>query len=226
MGSQLIQLIILAGVAVFLILRLRSVIGTRQGYEGNPEDYGISQRGKADDSSDDRSFEVIEGGGIDEDIADHVETDSDAGQALAAMKRIEPSFSVGEFLGGARGAYEMILMSYEHGDLDTLEQFLAPDVFSGFRQAVEARDEQGLTVEARFVGVSEMKLKDARFDDLDNVADITIRFVGEMSSVVKNGDGEIVEGDPNAVKKQSDTWTFSRVMGSDNPNWLLVATGA
>ena len=87
MGSTVIQLIVLAGIAVFLILRLRSVIGTRQGYEGNPEDYGISGRRAASDD-DGRSFEVIEGGGIDEDIADHVDVESDAGQAIAAMKRI------------------------------------------------------------------------------------------------------------------------------------------
>jgi predicted lipid-binding transport protein (Tim44 family) len=225
MGSTVIQLIVLAGIAIFLILRLRSVIGTRQGYEGNPEDYGIASRTAARDDEG-PNFEVIEGGGIDEDIADHTDIESDAGQALVAMKKVEPSFSLTEFLGGARGAYEMILMAYEHGDLDTLEQFLAPDVYSGFRAAVEARDEQGLVVEANFVGVSDMNLKDAKFDDIDNVADITIRFVGEMTSIVRNSDGEIVEGDANAVKKQADSWTFSRVMASENPNWLLVATGA
>ena len=72
----------------------------------------------------------------------------------------------------------------------------------------------------------EVKLKDARFDDMDNVADIVVRFVGELTSVVRNAEGQVVEGDPQAIKRQSDVWTFSRVMGSENPNWLLVATGA
>lgn len=225
MGSTIFQFLILAGIAIFLILRLRSVIGTRQGYEGNPEDFGIQKR-NIGQNKDDSTFEVIEGGGVDEDIADHIDTETAAAKALSDMKRIEPSFSVTEFLEGARGAYEMILMAYENGDLDTLEQFLAPDVYTGFRAAVEARAEQGLTVDANFVGVSDMKLKDASFDASENIADVTIRFVGEMTSVVKNADGDIVEGDPSEIKKHADTWTFSREMGSQNPNWLLVATGA
>ncbi|MGB0496724.1 MAG: Tim44/TimA family putative adaptor protein [Rubricella sp.] len=223
MDSQMIQLIVLAGVAIFLVLRLRSLLGTRTGYEGNPEDYSI--RNSRREEAEERGFEVIEGGGEDEDIAAHVDPASETGQALIQMKRVEPSFNLTEFLGGARSAYEMILMAYENGDLETLEQFLAPDVYSGFRQAVEAREEQGLSVEANFVGVREVKLREANFDDIDNVGDITIRFVGEMTSVVRDSDGNVVEGDPNEIKKQVDVWTFSRVMGSENPNWLLVGTG-
>ncbi|QPH55897.1 Tim44/TimA family putative adaptor protein [Pontivivens ytuae] len=219
----MIQLIVLAAVAVFLILRLRSVLGTRTGFEGPPK---TSRVPGPENDRQDHPFEVIEGGGTDQDIADHVDPESDAGQAIANMKKVEPDFSLGEFLGGARQAYEMILMAYENGDLKTLEQFLAPDVFKGFEQAVESRAEAGLTVDARFVGVRELKLKDAKFDEMDNVADITIRFVGELTSVVKNATGEIVEGDPQEIKRQADVWTFSRVMGSENPNWLLVATGA
>lgn len=221
MNGQLLQLLILAGVAVFLVLRLRSVIGTRQGYEAEPDEL---RGGPTTTQRDTRSFEVIEGGS-DQDIADHADPDSDTGQALAAMKRVEPEFNVSDFIGGAKGAYEMILMAYENGDLDTLEQFLAPDVYVGFRAAVEARDEKGLTVEATFVGVSGTTLKAAKFDEMDNVADITLRFVGEMTSVVKDADGNIVEGNAGEVKRQSDMWTFSRAMGADNPNWLLVATG-
>jgi predicted lipid-binding transport protein (Tim44 family) len=224
MDGVMVQLMVLAGVAIFLVLRLRSLLGTRTGYEQNPDE--LRSRAPASDGGDASApSEVIEGGGVDQDIADHVDPDSDDGKALAAMKRIEPSFHVSDFLAGARGAYEMILMAYENGDLDTLEQFLAPDVYAGFRAAVEAREEQGLEVEAQFIGVGEVTLKKAQFDEMDNVGDLTIRFVGEMTTVVRDSEGNIVEGDPNTVKKQKDLWTFSRVMGSDNPNWLLVATG-
>lgn len=218
-----IQLLVLAAVAVFLVLKLRSTLGTRTGYE--PPNDARMPGAPADDSIDSGPFEVIEGGGIDQDIADHVDIDSDAGQALTAMKRLEPDFNVSEFLSGARQAYEMILMAYENGDLETLQQFLAPDVYAGFEQAVEARAEQGLTVDARFVGVRELKLKDAKFDDYDNTGELEIRFVGELVSVVKDANGEIVEGDPQSIQRQTDLWTFARTMGSDNPNWLLVATG-
>ncbi len=222
MGSQLIQILVLAGVALFLILRLRSVLGTRDGFEGPAKvtPPPASRRG------DRKSLEVIDGGGTDHDIADHVDAGSDAAKALAAMKRAEPGFSVGEFAHGAKGAYEMIVMAYENGEVDTLEPFLSPEVFESFSAAVLNRADNGLTVDAQFVGVREVKVADAHFNEATREADITMRFTGELTSVVRDKDGKVVEGDPDKIKQQKDVWTFSRVMGSDDPNWLLVATGA
>lgn len=219
MGSQLIQILVLAGVAVFLILRLRDVLGTRDGFE---KQLGPETKRQAEESS--RSFEVIEGGGVDHDIADHVDPDSATGKALAQMKRAEPTFSVSDFAHGARQAYEMILMAYENGELDTLQQFLAPEVYDSFSQAVFARADQGLTVDANFVGIRELKIVGADFNEETREGDITVRFVGELTSVVRNPDGEVVEGDPTAIKRQRDVWTFSRKLGGDDPNWLLVET--
>jgi predicted lipid-binding transport protein (Tim44 family) len=220
MGSQMIQIIILAGVALFLILRLRNVLGTREGFEKprNLPDASTSQKR-------DRSFEVIEGGTADQDIADFVDADSRAGKALAAMKAVDHEFSVAEFSHGARAAYEMIVMAYENGDLDTLRQFLAPEVYETFANAIEERKSKGYRVDASFAGIREVKLTDAHFDPATNEADITMRFVGELTSVVRDAEGNIVEGAPNELKQQRDVWTFTRDMASDNPNWLLSGTG-
>ncbi|MFK7939580.1 MAG: Tim44/TimA family putative adaptor protein [Roseovarius sp.] len=220
MNSPILQLLVLAGIAIFLILRLKSVLGTRDGFEGPP-------RGMADDTAATQrrsDFEVVEGG-PDFDITDHVAEDTDAAGALADMKRIEPAFSVTEFLQGSRGAYEMILMAFENGKLDEVMPFLSEDVYETFVQVVDARQEQGLTIEAEFVGVRETSLADAAFDDATNRAEITVRYVGELISVVRDASGEVVEGKPGQSKKQKDSWTFERVMGADDPNWRLVATG-
>lgn len=221
MSSAIIQLLVLAGIAVFLIIRLRSVLGTRDGFEKPPvalPDRGNGQRRSRPD------FDVIEGG-PDRDITDHVADGSDAAKALAAMKMAEPGFSVAEFLDGAKGAYEMILMAFESGDLSSARQFLSEDVAEAFEAVIEQRDAQGLTVDADFVGVREVSLANATFDRTSGTAEVTARFVGELTSVVKNSDGEIVEGNPNEIKRQKDVWTFARVMGSKDPNWRLVATG-
>ncbi|MDP5219471.1 Tim44/TimA family putative adaptor protein [Ruegeria sp. 2205SS24-7] len=218
MNSPLIQLLVLAGIAIFLILRLRSVLGTREGFEKPPVPQ--QPQGRAG-----RDFEVIEGG-PDHDITDHVAEGSDQAEAFTAMKRVEPAFSVGEFVQGARGAYEMIVMGFEHGNLKEIEPFLAEDVFETFVSVVSAREDQGLTIESEFVGVRETTVADVKFDKDTNLAQISMRFVGELTSVVRNSDGEIVEGNPNTVKRQKDTWTFARTMGTDDPNWLLVATDA
>lgn len=221
MSSAIIQLLILAGIAVFLILRLRSVLGTRDGFEKPPVPMNKSAEvGKPSR----QEFEVIEGG-VDSDITDHVKDGSDAAKALAAMKIAEPGFNVGEFLSGARGAYEMILMAYESGDLSEIRPFLSDDVYESFSQGIDARQAQGLTIEASFIGVRELMLQDARMDRDTNEAEVSVKFVGELTSVVRNQAGDIIEGDPKEIKRQRDVWTFSRVMGSNNPNWYLVATG-
>jgi predicted lipid-binding transport protein (Tim44 family) len=219
MGSQMVQIIILAAIALFLVLRLRSVLGTREGYEKPPEVSGPVRSNRQ------RSFEVIEGGGADPDISDFIDPEGQAGKALAAMKRVDPSFSVAEFTHGARQAYEMIVMAYESGDLETLREFLSPDVYQPFADAIAERNEKGYTVEASFVGVREVTLVDAHYEARSDEGDITMRFLGELTSVVKDREGRIVEGDPNEIKQQRDVWTFTRHMGSDDPNWLLTGTG-
>lgn len=219
MNSPIIQLLVLAGIAVFLILRLRSVLGTREGFEKPPvtEASRSALRNRPD-------FEVIEGG-PDHDIIDHVPEGSDAAKALAAMKRVDPEFGVSDFLSGARGAYEWILMAFENGDLSEVRPFLSDDVYEAFAGVIEARNQQGLKVEATFVGLSEIAMKDVEFDETSREAELTVRFVGEITSVVRDNAGDIVEGSPTEIKRHRDIWTFARKMGADDPNWVLVATG-
>lgn len=218
MNSPLIQLLVLAGIAVFLILRLKSVLGTREGFEKSPETRPVQDNRRR------AEFEVIEGG-PDHDIVDNVPAGSDSADALAQMKRAEPSFHVGEFLQGARGAYEMILMGFERGDMADIKPFLSDEVYDTFAEVVSAREEQGLTIEAEFVGLRELSITEATFDEATRMAEVSVRFVGELTSVVRDKAGDIIEGSPTAPKRQKDVWTFARTMGTNDPNWQLVATG-
>jgi len=218
MNSPILQLLVLAGIAIFLILRLRSVLGTREGFE-KP-----SVPRQPDKQREGPELEVIESG-PDHDIIDNVPEDSDAAKALAKMKRIDNSFSVNEFLQGARGAYEMILTSFEQGAMEDIKPFLSDDVFEAFAEVVENRREQELDIEFTFVGVSELQLVDADFDEMTNEAELSVRFLGEMTSVVRDSSGEVIEGSPSDIKRQRDVWTFARKMGTSDPNWTLVATG-
>jgi predicted lipid-binding transport protein (Tim44 family) len=171
------------------------------------------------------SLKVIDGG-PDRDIIDHVEDGSDNAKALAKMKKIEPSFGVSDFLQGARSAYEMILMGFERGELDDIKPFLSDDVYDAFVDVIGAREDQGLTIEADFIGVRELTLTEATFDDATNTAEISMRFVSELTSVVRDRAGDVIEGKASEIKRQKDTWAFSRVMGTDDPNWRLVDTDA
>ena len=219
MNQPMIQLLVLAGIAIFLILRLRNVLGSRDGFE-KPPVTGPSQSrrtGKPD-------FDVIEGG-PDRDITDHVEDGSTSAKALAAMKMAEPGFGVSDFLEGASGAYEMILMAFENGDLSEVHGFLSDEVAETFQSGIDHREAEGLTVDATFVGLREISLKSAEFNQGTSEGDMTVKFVAELTSVVRNREGEVVEGNANEIKRQRDVWTFSRKLGVDDPNWQLVATG-
>jgi predicted lipid-binding transport protein (Tim44 family) len=217
MNSPILQLLVLAGIAIFLILRLKSVLGTREGFEKQPLP-------RPDAAPDLRVVPDPADEGPDPDIADHVAPDSPAAVALARMKEIEPDFSVSEFLAGARGAYEMILMSFERGELADIKPFLGDEVYESFAFVVNDREEKGLTIEAEFIGIKGMELVDAEFHD-DNEAELSVRFIGQLTSVVRDRAGEVIEGDAKQVKTQRDVWTFARQMGSNDPNWQLVATG-
>ncbi len=218
MNSSIIQLLVLAGIAIFLILRLRSVLGTREGFE-KPAITTAPEAKKPKRPE----LEVIEGG-PDRDITDHVPEGTEAARALAAMKGVDNAFNVREFLQGARGAYEMILMAFERGDLPSVKPFIAPEVYDAMMGVIAEREKNGLSVEATFVGISDLALKDASFDRQSREAEVSVRFVGELTEVVKNTAGEVVSGSANTIKKQKDVWTFARTMGSADPNWILVAT--
>lgn len=220
-SSALIELLILFAIAVFVLYRLKSVIGTRTGFETPPErapgrDVGPPGARQIPDLADET---------LPENAAIHAHLSEQSRLALAGMRDAEPDFSLESFLEGARSAYEMILMAYEEGDRQLLEDLLAPDVYQAFENVISERDQKGLKVEARFIGVRECRLESAAYDAETEEADLSVRFVGELITAVRDPENRIVEGDPNEIRKQRDLWTFSRVMGAQNPNWLLTATG-
>ena len=214
MGNNMLQIIVLAAVAVFLILKLRSVLGTREGYEKPPVPMQPPARPT--------KFEVIDGG-PDQDIYDHAPEGSATAKALSQIKSVERDFNVSEFLRGARGAYEMILMAYERGDISNVRAFLSDEVATSFQAAIDQRP-KGHVIKAEFVGLREIALEDAEFDAATKTGEVTVRFIGELTAVTKDASGAVVSGSPDEVKRQRDVWSFARVLGSKDPNWQLVAT--
>lgn len=221
MNSAIIQLLVLAAIALFLILRLKSVLGTRDGFERPAFPTAPEKPGQPAARHEQPSVTPAK----DHDILDHVPEGSAAATALAQMKQAEPSFNVGDFLRGARGAYEMILMAFQKGELDPVRPFLGAEVAESFDGIIDARKQQGLTIDATFVGIRELSLADATFDSATKTAEMKIRFTGEFVSVVHDATGKVVEGDATEIRRQKDTWVFSRKMGLADPNWQLVETG-
>ncbi|CCG09144.1 Tim44/TimA family putative adaptor protein [Pararhodospirillum photometricum] len=211
-GLQYIDIIFIAMVAAFLVLRLRSVLGRRTGDERkrpNPltpgEDVGdnvVALPGRA----------PLQAAGTPGSVAG----------GLARLRLADPSFSPDAFLQGARSAFQMILMAYAKGDRDTLKPLLSPEVFRNFSGAIEAREKAGETMETDL-----LSFKDVDFtavDVRDRDAYISVRFVTEQVNTVRDPADAVVEGNPNHIEVVTDVWTFCRTIGSADPNWELVAT--
>ena len=218
MNNTILQLLILAGVALFLIFRLKNVLGTRDGFEPKVKDVDsakMEERKNTEDSSENN---------LDEEATEYLFDDKNSANAIIKIKEIEKNFSLTDFLGGAGSAYEMILMAFQSGKISPVETFLSADVKENFEEAIQAREQKGLSIDADFIGLRDTAVKNISFRD--RVAEISVSFLADVKSVVKNNNGEIIEGEEADTKKQFDVWVFSREIGSDNPNWILVETGA
>jgi predicted lipid-binding transport protein (Tim44 family) len=225
--------------AVVIFIRLRSVLGRRTGSERPPYDPytrpDAKQAGAPEGSvvalPRGRSGQAPAGepaGPSPEDIEErlgrHAPADSPLGKSLTALMQADPSFDPGQFLDGAKGAYEMVVAAFAEGDEDTLKQLLGPDVLDGFERAIAEREERGEILQSTLVGIDKADIIEAEIKAKQ--AMVTVKFVSELISVTRDSDGDVVEGDPKKVREVTDIWTFMRELASRNPNWKLVATEA
>lgn len=230
-GSNLVTLIFVVA-AVFVFLQLRSVLGKRTGNERRPVDPYSAKRESPDDTGAEESAEsdnVITLPGRGEAKADpYREIDrvakpgTDINAGLRAIKDRMPDFDPATFLSGAKMAYEMIVMSFADADRKTLKNLLSTEVYDGFAAALDDREAKGETVQSSFVGIDKADIIAADVRDTDAL--VTIRVVSQLISATRDKDGNVVDGDPEAVVEVKDVWTFSRDTRSRDPNWRLVAT--
>ena len=226
--------ILLLAVAVAIFLRLRSVLGRRTGDE-QPRLDRYTPRDAAGPARDNRDSNVIpmpraemppSGGqpsaaSVEERLGTLPEG-SRARDPLREIAKADPSFDTSSFLKGAKVAYEAIVTAYASGDRETLRNLLSRDVFESFSSVISERESRGETNEFSFVGISSADIVDAHL--ADRVAHVTVRFVSELVTAVRDKAGNVIEGDIKAVRQVTDVWTFARNVTSPNPNWQLVAT--
>jgi predicted lipid-binding transport protein (Tim44 family) len=221
MSGEMIQIIVLAAIALVLVLRLRNVLGTRGGFEKPdrpaapkpPRGVPVPATPAIDDAAEDA------------DIAAGATETPATEAALRAIQAAEPGFSPADFLAGARQAHEMVVTGFEGGDLSDVESFLSPDVARGFADAIANRKARNLTMEFRFIGLRDASIVHAAFDPRSRMAEVTVRFTADVISALRDAEGRIVEGDPTDIRRQVDSFTFERRAGSADPNWTLVSTG-
>jgi predicted lipid-binding transport protein (Tim44 family) len=232
-GIQFFDIILFAMIAVFLVLRLRGVLGRRDGHQGDfPNIFKQnSKKTKQEDSDESNSDENNNDNVISLELeADNIIDQSDAETTpptrlqaqLNTIVSIDKDFEPEEFTSGARIAFEHILGAYASGDAKALKPLLSSDVFDNFGASIRDREEAGQTMEETLIGISKAELVEAEMEG--TVAQITVKFVSDQVHALSDRDGKIVEGDPDKIVSVTDFWTFTRDTRSSDPNWSLAAT--
>ena len=216
-GGLPIDLILFAMVAAFLVLRLRSVLGKRTGFERPPQ--GEAAPGMAPASP--REAEALPPPAAAMGRRGIPDQRSPAGQALMRIRGVDAGFDPAAFLGGAEGAFRMIVQAFAAGDRNTLRDLLSEDAFAGFDGAITAREQAGETQRTELRAIHDMGIEEAELRG--TVADITVRIVSDQVNLTIAGDGSISAG-AEAVTEITDLWTFQRDLGLSDPTWKLVGT--
>ena len=220
----MVQIIVLAAVAFFLFWRLKSVLGSRQGFE--KVNKNVDEKTKSSKTNTNSGDKIIDlkSSIVDEDIADYVDEKSEQFKILSELKKLEDGWQVSHFVSGAKLAYEEILMAFENGDLNKIKKLSSQEVFTAFKEVIEDRNQKGFQVEAEFGGVRDIRIKDVKLNKKNLEANITMIFQCDITYSIKDKNNKIVEGGSDKVKKQKDVWTFTRKMNSDVPIWYLTKT--
>lgn len=219
-GFQFIDIILFAMVAAFLVLRLRSVLGRRDGHEGGKPD-PLGPRAKGQDN-DNNVVQLPDSGESADDLPPGIDGDDPLAAGIMALKAADPGFDHQEFLSGSRIAFEVILGAYADGDAKGLKPLLSPEVFANFNKAITDREKAGESMEDTLVGINKVDIMEAYMED--SVAFVTVKYMSEQVNVVRDADNNVVSGDANTVVEVTDFWTFSRDTKARDPNWSLVAT--
>jgi len=212
------EIIILGCAALFLGLRLYAVLGRRTGHEqpvAKPADIQSAPLvARSVESMVDRKPEAA--GTIAAMVDPH------ALDGIRSIVSADPQFDVAGFLDGARSAYRMVLEAFWRGDEPELRRLTDDEVFDAFRESISARVEAGETIENRLVSIERSTIDSAILTG--QMAVISVRFDADIAAVTRDAEGQVVAGSMTDAVQTHDLWTFSRMIRSDDPNWILVET--
>jgi predicted lipid-binding transport protein (Tim44 family) len=211
-------IVILALVALFVGLRLYSVLGERTGHE---QQQPIPKAAEPDKRVEPRLHQPAAAPAPVPETGDMAFVPT-AGPGVRAILAADPSFDVARFLDGAKAAYRLILESFWKGDLDTLRPHVDEHVLEAFASSIEQRKSEGLTLDNRLVTVDQAVISEASAER--GVAVLTVRFEADIAAVTRNAEGQVVAGSLSDAVQTRDLWTFRRYISSRDPNWVLIET--
>ena len=225
MLGQYFDILVLLIVVVLIFSRLKAVLGTRPS-ESNRKEVEenaaklfdlIVKEAQQNPQSMVAKVVQLENNKLDTEISD--ENMSETDKVLSTI----PNFDKNNFLSGAKRAFEIIVEAFAKGDIATLEKLVNKNLLKKFQEVIEDRQAQGVTAEADFIGFNKAEIIKAKIGK-NHVAKIIVEFVSEQVNLLKNKQGDVIEGDDKFIQNITDVWTFERALTSTNPNWHLVST--
>ena len=210
-------IVILALVALFIGLRLYSVLGERTGHEQQP----ILKPADPDARVEPRAEQPTAAAPVANDPGDMAFLPT-AGPGVRAILAADPTFDVARFLEGAKAAYRLVLEAFWKGDLGALRSHVDDNVYETFAGAVEQRKKDGLSLDNRLVAIEQTVIAEASIER--SVAVVTVRFEADIAAVTRNAQGEVVAGSLSDAVQTRDLWTYRRDISSRDPNWQLIET--
>ena len=210
-------IVILALVALFIGLRLYSVLGERTGHEQQP----ILKPAESEARAAPRVTQPTATTTAPAEAGDMAYVPT-AGPGVRAILAADSSFDVARFLEGAKAAYRMIMEAFWKGDLETLSGHVDAHVKDAFAAAIEQRKADGLTLDNRLVSIDQAVISEATLER--GIAVLTVRFEADIAAVTRNAEGQVVAGSLSDAVQTRDLWTFRREVASRDPNWILVET--
>ena len=204
-----IDILIFAVIAIFLIFRLRSILGTRDGFEKTENK--TQMEATADN--------VINFKGRPSEISPEILS----GSGLKELRKLDPTFKDEEFLNGAKAAFPLILNSFSEGDLGSLRRYLGFDLYEEFSSAIHQRDAAGEKLKIEIEKIKDIQLLDAEVSE--GIASVTVKFSSLQTRMLTDAKDVEIENDSMSNENIEDIWIFERDIRSKDPNWKLVETG-
>lgn len=203
-----VDILIFAVIAIFLIMRLRNILGSREGFEQKQDNRPIQPVNQAE-SAREKKVVPLRSSQLD-------------GSGLEAVRRADPNFSDDTFMQGAASAFDMVLSAFADGDVTQLRRLLSFELYEEFSESIRLRNKNGDELGIEIISIDDVQLTDGQV--VDNIASVTVTFVSTQTRTLTDRDGVVLEEDSMDSTELTDIWVFERDTQIDDPNWKLVET--
>jgi len=203
-----VDILIFAVIAIFLIMRLRNILGSREGFEQKQDNRPIQPVNQAESA---REKKVVP-----------LRPSQLGGTGLEAVRRADPNFSDDIFMQGAASAFGMVLSAFADGDVTQLRRLLSFELYEEFSESIRLRNKNGDALGIEIISIDDVQLTDGQV--IDNIASVTVTFVSTQTRTLTDRDGVVLEEDSMESSELTDIWVFERDTQLDDPNWKLVET--